>query len=279
MRNFIIKIPGKTFFALVVIFLLCFLGEGFSSSSVDRAENQEQEIKKAKLYKDIYPLISEIDLYCSFFVLEKKKLDTEIIGTERGEEQILLREHEIFYINKGKEDGLETGQIFLILERGPKIKNPFARGRLGHLALKRGRAQIVAVEETSASARLEKACGQVMVGHFLVPFEEKGGLFGKDLGYEVPPPEGEGLEGRIVYLQGGYQRIGSQQWALIDLGEQNGLQFGQQLIVYRRLKKRGSLTIVGNLIVIDTQERTSTVKILSNKDAIKIGDLVRTHFK
>lgn len=279
MRNFNIKIPRKIFFSLVIIFLLCFLGEGIESSSVDRTENQEQEIKKAKLYKDIYPLISEIDLYCSFFVLEQEKLDTKIIGTVKGQERILLREHDIFYINKGEQDGIETGQIFLILERGPKIKNPLARRRLGRLALKRGRAQIIAVEENSASARLERACQQVMEGYFLVPFEEKRGLMGKDLGYEVAPPEGEALEGRIVYLQRGYQRIGSQHWALIDLGERDGLQFGQQLIIYRRLKKRDPLKIIGNLIVIDTQDRTSTVKILSSKDAIQTGDLVRAHFK
>ena len=45
MKDIIIKAPGKTFFALVAIFLLCFLGEGFSSSSVDRAENQDQEVE------------------------------------------------------------------------------------------------------------------------------------------------------------------------------------------------------------------------------------------
>lgn len=253
---------------------------GFESSSVDRGENQEQEIKQAKLYKDIYPLISESDLYCSFFILKEKKIKTKIISAEKSEERIFLREQDIFYINKGQNDGIEAGQIFLIIEIGHKIKNPFGRERFGRLALKRGRAQIVDVEASQASARLEKAYGQVMAGYYLVPFEEKEGLLGKDLGYEVPLAEGEGLEGRVVYSQEGHNQIGSGDWALIDLGERNGLQFGQQLIVYRKpRKKRSPIKIIGNLIVIDTQNRTSTVKVLSCKDALMIGDRVQVRYK
>lgn len=280
MKNFNFKTPGKIFFSLVIIFFLYFQGVGFESSSVDRGENQEQEIKQAKLYKDIYPLISESDLYCSFFILKEKKLKTKIISTEKSEERTFLREQDIFYINKGQNDGIESGQVFLILELGHKIKNPFGRERFGRLALKKGRAQIIDVEVSRSSARLEKACGQVMVGYYLVPFEEKEGLLGKDLGYEAPLAEGEGLEGRIVYSHGGYNQIGSGDWALIDLGERNGLQFGQQLIVYRRLKKkRGPIKIIGNLIVVDTQNRTSTVKVLSCKDALMIGDRVQARYK
>ena len=72
MRNFIHKTSAKTFFSLVIIFFLFCLGEEVQSSSLDRGESQEQEVKKARLYKDIFPLISESDLYCSFFVLKKK---------------------------------------------------------------------------------------------------------------------------------------------------------------------------------------------------------------
>ncbi len=68
MRNLIHKTSAKIFFSLVIIFLLFCLGEEVQSSSLDRGESQEQEVKKARLYKDIFPLISESDLYCSFFV-------------------------------------------------------------------------------------------------------------------------------------------------------------------------------------------------------------------
>ena len=168
MRNLIHKTSAKIFFSLVIIFLLFCLGEEVQSSSLDRGESQEQEVKKARLYKDIFPLISESDLYCSFFVLKKKReLDLKIVSAERTEERLFLRGGDTFYLNKGQEEGLENGQIFLMLEIGQKIKN------YGYLTFMRGRATISDARVSRAAAKLDKACAPVMVGFFLVPFEEK----------------------------------------------------------------------------------------------------------
>ena len=275
MRNLIHKTSAKTFFSLVMIFFLFCLGEEVQSSSLDRGGSQEQEVKKARLYKDIFPLISESDLYCSFFVLRKKKeLDLKIISAERTEERLFLRGGDTFYLNKGQEDGLENGQIFLILEIGQKIK------KYGYLTFMRGRAKISDARVSRAAATLDKACAPVMVGYFLIPFEEKGGLLGKDLGYDILPRETEESKGKIIYSQDKQNLTGSGDWALVDLGEEDGIQFGQQLVVYKRSKKKGArVEMIGNLIVINVQRETSTVKVLSCNNPLKIGDLVQTHFK
>ncbi len=277
MRKFILRMPRKIFIFSFLIFLVIFLGNWFGIRSEQRAGNQEQEIKSARMYHDIHPLITESDLYCSFFILEdEEKPDIKIVGAERGDEVVLLREQDIFYINKGNESGIEPGQIFLILEMGPKIKSPIGRKKYGQLALKRGRAEIVAVASNRASARLDKACGQVTAGQFLVPFEERTGLVGKDLGYEDISFEEEGTGGLIVYLQNDWGQIGTGNWALIDLGAEDGFQFGHQLIAYRVTKEAISPKILGSLIVIDTRTKTSTVKVLSCRDALRVGDRVRT---
>ncbi len=275
MRNLIHKTSAKIFFSLVIVFLLFCLGEEVQSSSLDRGESQEQEVKKARLYKDIFPLISESDLYCSFFVLKKKKeLDLKIISAERTEERMFLRGGDIFYVNQGRKDGLENGQVFLILEIGQKIKN------YGYLTFMRGRVKITDARVSRASAKLDKACAPVMVGCFLVPFEEKGGLLGKDLGYDILAREGEGSKGKIIYAHDEHDLIKSGDWALVDLGEEDGIQFGQQLVVYKKSEKKGALVkLIGNLIVINVQGKTSTVKVLSCNNPLKIGDLVQTHFK
>jgi len=274
MRNLIHKTPGKIFFSLVIVFLFFCLGEGVQPNSLDRDESQEQEVKKARLYKDVFPLVSESDLYCSFFILRKKReLDIKIISAERTEERMFLREGDTFYINRGLKDGVENGQIYLMLEVGQKIK-------YGHLILMRGRAKIVDARASRSSAKLEKACAPVEVGLFLVPFEEKGSLLGKDLGYDVLAREGKDSKGKIIYSQDEHNLIGSGDWAIIDLGEEDGIQFGQQLVVYKRSKKKGALVnMMGNLIVINVQRKSSTVKVLSCNSPLKIGDLVQTHFK
>jgi hypothetical protein len=279
MKNYILKTVAKFLFFFMIIFLLSFQGESIGLNPGNGESTQEQEVKKARLYKDIFPLISEADLYCSFFVIEKVNLDTQIIGSEKEEERMLLRENDVFYINKGSADGIETGQIYMIVEVGEKVRNPVTGKNFGHLVLKRGRALIFSVEEEKAFARLERACGEVMVGHFLVPFEEKSDFLGKDLGYDVPINEEEGPQGMLIYFQDEYRQISKGHWAIIDLGEEDGIHFGQQLVIYRKEKgEKETAENIGNLIVIDTQMKTSTVKILSSKNPLRLGDRVQPHF-
>lgn len=277
MKHLGFKIWRELFFLLLLIFIVLFLGKGFGRSFEAMEQSQQEEVKKATIYRDIYPLITESDLYCSFFVLDKdSKLDIRIIGAEKEGERILLKEHDTVYINKGKDDGVETGQLFLIVDLGPKVSNPVTGKKLGRLVTKKAKAQIIAAGTNRSSARIEKTCGEVKEGYFLVPFEEKTGLLGKDLGYEDVPPEAEGLGGMLVYFQDDLGQAGSGHLAVIDLGEEDGIQFGQQLVILRISRQALIPRILGNLIVIDTQQETSTVKILSCNDALRVGDRVRT---
>jgi hypothetical protein len=78
----------------------------------------------------------------------------------------------------------------------------------------------------------------------------------------------------VVYFQGLLNQIGSLMWALIDIGEDNGLQVGQQLILYRRVQPDLPPIILGSCVVIDVKSRTATIKTLSVKDVIRKGDQV-----
>ena len=270
---------AKILFSFMIIILLSFQGEGNGLSSGNGDIGQEQETKKARLYKDVFPLISETDLYCSFFVMKKLQLDIQIVGAEKEDERVLFRENDIFFVNKGSADGLETGQVFTIVEVGDKVRNPITGKNYGRLIMKRGRAQIVSVEEKQAFAKLEKACEQVTLGQYLVPFEEKSELLGSDLGYDVEINEEERAQGTLIYFQDEYGQISKGHWAVIDLGEEDGIHFGQQLVIYRKTdKKKGSFKKLGSLIVIDVQENSSTVKILSSIDALVLGDRVQPRY-
>jgi len=280
MRNFTLKTAVKFLFFAMIISLLCFQGESIGLNPGNAGIDQEQEAKKARLYKDVFPLITESDLYCSIFVMDKMELEAQIVGSERDKERILLRESEIFYVNRGIAYGFEVGQLYTILQVGEKISNPITGKRYGRIVYRRGRAQIVSVEEDRAFAKLEKSCGEVMVGHFLMPFEEKSGLLGKDLGYDVPISEEEGSWGRLVYFQDDYQQISKGHYSIVDIGEEDGIHFGQQLVIYRKTEgKMGSIEKIGNSIVIDTKQKTSTVKILSSNNALRVGDFVQPRYK
>ncbi len=273
MRSFIYHPASKFLFSSLIIFLLFFLGQGLQSHAVDNQEAQEQEVERLQMDRELYPVISESDLYCSFFVLEGNYPAIKIVGADKADEKVIFSDADVMIIDKGQNDGLEIGQIFLILEIGPKIK------KFGPLALKRGRVRIVNLEESQALAEVEKSCGQVKVGNYLVPFEEKEGLLGKDLGYNVPLKEGEGLKGEVIYLQREHTQLGSGDWTIIDLGEEDGVYVGQQLIIYKKAEKGAPLKIIGNCIIIDSREKTSTMKILSCNDPVRMGYRVQTRLQ
>lgn len=237
---------------------------------LEQEPEDQYEVEKAKIYQEIYDLLTETDLYCSFFILDDDEPDTKIMGAERAYERVQFNNGDIVYINKGRNHGLEEGQMYMVLEVGQSVPG------YGPLAYQRGRVRVVALEENAASARVEKACGPIMVGNYLLPFEEKEGRMGKDLGYNVPPYENNGLKGKILYLKEDFVQAASGAWALLNLGEVDGIQLGQQLVVYRKLYEGTPLYMFGNMVVIDTQKRTCTVKILSCKDALMIGDSVQT---
>jgi hypothetical protein len=225
----------------------------------------QNQIQRAKIFREAYPLISETDLYCAIYVQEGELPDLRITSTERVDEKILYSDSDTVFLNKGKKDGLEVGQVFAVIEFGDKI------GGYGYLAVKRGRAQIVFLEDSRAQARLEKSCGRVIVGDYLLPFEEKESLLGKDLGYEPYAPGDSGAAGNIIYLERDYNQIGSGYWAIIDIGEASGVTVGQQMTIYQQVRKNMPRVGIGNALVIDTRQKTATVKVLSCSDAIRLG--------
>jgi len=273
MKKFMFQVE-KTAFISLLIFILFLLGIGeLQSNPIDQEKEPKHQIQKPKIYQEDYPIISDSDLYCSFFLLGEERLEAKIVSAEKKDEMRLLTDSDIFYIDRGKDAGFEANQIHLILEIGPEILHPLTNKKLGRLGFKRGRARIIEVGENSGKARVEKSCGRVLVGDFLIPFEERETLMKSTPRVEMPE-EGRSV-GNIVYLEGDYKIISRDQLALIDLGRVDGLRVGDRMTVHREVSKEIPPKLIGELIIIDSQSSSSTVKVLSSKDPIKLGDLVQ----
>jgi hypothetical protein len=134
-------------------------------------EIQEAQIVKPKIFDETYQLINESDLNCSFFMHEEGKLlpDIRIIGAERMNEKSVFENEDSIYLDKGAADGLEIGQLFLSVGLRAKV------GKIGTVMERHGRARIVRLDERMATAKVEKGCGRIMIGDFLLPFEEEAG--------------------------------------------------------------------------------------------------------
>jgi hypothetical protein len=261
----------KKIHGITVLSFLLLWGWGLGPAAGSPQEVQKSQIQKAKIFQDEYQLISESDLYCSIYALEKPDYDIRVISSERGGEKLLSSDADTLYIDKGKQDGLEVGQIFLIVSVGDRLSDPVSGKSVGYLVSRRGKARIVRLEEDRGIVTAEKVCGQVMTGDFLVPFQEKEGALGKDEGFDAFLEEDKGLNGNIVYLDRDYRIVGSGSWGIIDLGGDDGLQVGQQLTVFKRVQKDVPRQAIGNIVVIDIQPKTATFKVLSSRDSLEIG--------
>lgn len=227
------------------------------------------QIQKARIYQDDYPLITETDLYCSFFVLEGDLPGIRIIGAERGEEKSQFSDADIMTIDAGKASGVEVGQVFQVLEAGREIQG------LGSLMHRRGRAKVILAEEKTSLVRVEKTCFPMSVGGYLVPFVERETVIGRNLGYDAHADDASGVSGRIVFMVDDLNMIGNGGWALIDVGRDAGVEPGIQMTVFRETGEGKPREAVGNVVVIDAGARSATVKVLSARDAVHMGDIVQ----
>ena len=250
----------RSFFSLILGLGVLFLGTGLA----------QDQIEKAKIFQENYPLITESDLYCTIFVLDGEIPGIRIVGAERQEEKILLSDADKFYVDKGSADGLEIGQVFLVVSLGNKI------GDHGILARRTGRARVIGLEEKRGVVIIDKTCGEVSLGGFLVPFEAREGLIGRNEGYPAEMDENQGIKGSVIHIETEFHIVGTGGWALIDLGRDQGIQEGQQLIVFKRVKEGMPREVIGNVVVIDVQKTTSTVKVLSCRDSVEVGFQVQS---
>jgi hypothetical protein len=225
-----------------------------------------------KAFHDVFTLIADSDLHCSFFVLEEEP-KLRIAAGETGVDKMLLADGDLFYFKADPDAGLTVGQALMILEIGPKVRSFSQKTRLGPVAFRRGRARVIRFDKDYVVARVDKSCGPVTAGNALVPFVEKEGLLGRDLGFEGPLPGGESV-GRIVFFDNEMIQIGSGQWALIDIGLEQGLYVGQQLTIAHRAAEGFPLEAIANAVVIDAGRLSSTIKVLSAKTVVGLGDPV-----
>ncbi len=231
---------------------------------------QETMIKKAKIFEDTYQLITESDLNCSFYMHEEGKMlpDIQIIGAERENEKNVFSDGDVIYINRGSAEGLEIGQLFLTVGLRAKV------GKLGTVMERHGRARIVRLEDRMATAKVEKGCGSIRIGDFLLPFEEEAGEIGKDLGFGDMDPNAS-KKGKVIFIENDFHIAASGQWALIDMGRQHCIQIGDQLNVFRRARPDLPREAFASAIVIDVRGATSTIKILAARDIVDIGSEVQ----
>lgn len=217
-------------------------------------------------------LTSDTDLYCSFFVLDALPI-LKIVGGENS--RTLFSDGDVVYFKGNGRNLPEEGQVLAVLELGPEVAGTRKKSSLGTLAFQRGRVRVLRREGDIGTAKVEKSCGSLMPGYFLVPFIEKEKVSVKDAGLEGWVCSGVALSGHVVFLEDGAVQVATGQRALIDLGREDGISLGRQLTVFVQGAKDLPFEPAANLVVIDAGKTSATVKVLTSRAPIRIGDLVQ----
>lgn len=249
-----------------------------------RAEAEEampHEYRFREVKKRQYILAS--DLKCSGYILKDfVGYKFRIIGAERQMHLVSFSTNDIVYIDAGETSGIKAGDKFSILHPDMQVDDPVTYESIGTLVRKAGVLNVIATQEYTSTAQITETCFPISIGDFLERYAEpKIPVVNEVSKIDRYMPIKSQLRGRIIFSE--VQTVGDGHIVYIDRGSRDGVEVGSRFLVYRnyhqgyygeKIKQELPDTILGELVVLETQENISSAKVIQSFDYIILGDLI-----
>jgi hypothetical protein len=250
----------------------------------------------------------EGDIRCSGYVAPKDSKMEFFISNQDEENKVSLTEGDIVYVSRSKRGDLPApGTEYSIVLRESEVRHPVSNRLLGHFYKRAGTVRILATQEETALAKIIMACDQIRTGYELAPL-----IVGPPPDAPAPPFERHAAldpskpSGYVVHTGDNMERVGTGYLVDINLGYEDGLKPGDFLKIYvptppfdqypalkydyqwdnRRfqsvdLRKDNRDVppprLVGQIVVLTTEKRTSTAKIIHAVSEIEVGHQVELY--
>jgi hypothetical protein len=224
------------------------------------------------------PVGVEVDVYCSGYLGDLDEAFVgRIVNAEKERNQTMFMAGDVLYLDIGAENGVQAGMEFTIV-RPSRLVNRWGSERevQGRIYMTPGRVRVLCAQEKSSITELIYSCNEVEVGDFVAPFEP----LPVPLVRRTRPmticdtPNGKST-GHVVDTRDAVTPVGTDTIVFLDLGEQDGLNPGDFLTVYRpSTQAQGVRTVLGEAAILTTRTRSSVAIITSMVDFIAIGDAV-----
>ncbi|MBI1950098.1 MAG: LysM peptidoglycan-binding domain-containing protein [Acidobacteria bacterium] len=251
-------------------------------------------------------LTDDYDLRCSGFIAPRESKPEYFIANQEEEGKLGLTEGDIVYLNRGQSNGhTETGTEYSVVVREGEVRHPMTHRFMGYYYKRLGAVKILAAQETTSIAAISYACDEIRTGHALVPFiitpvpPKPVPAFNRLT--MVPPDKSTGY---VIHVADSQERASTGQLVDIDLGYEDGLKPGDYLTVFlpsepfdkfpkvkysyavrnRRFQSRPiwrddndnlpPAKTIGQMVVVFTEKKTATAKILQSVREIEIGDSI-----
>jgi len=201
-----------------------------------------------------------------------------VVGVQDVVGRTAYDDRDLLIVNGGTRDGLQLGAQFFV-----RRTSQFGSGALYAMPTETvtdGWIRIVAVNETTAIARVDHLCGTMFENDYLEPFTAPA----------LPDhADGSGPSGdldftslaQVVSGPEGHRTAASGEFVTLDRGTEQGVAPGTRLAFYRDLTHAGMvvraqagvpLVAIGEAVVVSATASESLAKIIGSRDAIQSGD-------
>lgn len=210
------------------------------------------------------------------------------LTANRREDRRYLGEGETVYLNGGMDQGVKVGDRFLVLKTvARKVKHPADRHRmLGDIVQQTGVVRVLTAQSKGSVAIIERCMDTIEVGDHLVRFTEPANLPAQLRADTTDPIKVNAGSGQVVYARDRRDNTAGGDMVIVDRGANDGLKVGDVLLAVRvrtfpvgsdadRKGATESTThYLGQVLVVRTDARTATCRILRSVEEVLMGDTV-----
>jgi hypothetical protein len=196
---------------------------------------------------------------------------SRIIGSQDSVDRNVFGTPEVLVISGGTDKGMVLGQEYFV-RRVARTAETY-RDKLPHQLNTVGWVRVVAVNATTTIASVDHACGDLLVGDFLEPFqmpELPGDITAVDT---TRDPDFTAIS-KVLYGSEERRSSGAGEFMLIERGMNQDVAVGGHYAIYRDLKAPGTpLSAIGEATVVSVGPTMALIRINRARDAVFSGDL------
>jgi len=210
------------------------------------------------------------------------------ITSNKREDRQYLGEGETVYMNGGADQGVKTGDRFLILKTmARKVVHPTnAKKKLGDVVQQVGVLRVTTVQPKGSVAVIERTLDSIEVGDHLVRFTEPANLPLQVRTDTTEPLKVAANAAQVVYVRDAKLHSAGGDMIIVDKGANDGLKVGDVLLAARvktfpvgpegqkKPEKETTTHYLGQALVVRADAQTATCRVLRSTEEIRLGDTV-----
>jgi hypothetical protein len=251
-------------------------GAGDSASEADSGKGLEDKPELTRLLHYEYTAIDRVG-----FIRKEPVLAHGKIFKVEGRKEMISTD-DLIYIRPRPNFAFSPGDRFTLYRTLKPIKDRKTNEFIGIQHYFTGAVEILIKRPEFALGRVFAAYRPIKIGDMLMPYKRRAPQIAMN-------PAPEGLEGTIIESEEHQNIFGESAIAFIDKGRSEGVETGQLYWIFKQETYRinpddkGEVTltpvVLGELLVLHTENSTSTVMITDSRRAIQAGARIVTPFK